>query len=329
MKNISPKTVLKQLNSIQCLRGIAATLVLLFHIGNLGFLSKYGFYGVDIFFVISGYLMAKISEREITPFKFMLDRAIRIIPLYWIVTFLICLLSFVPGLFKNFTFDMVELLKSLFFIPYQNNQGEFWPLIIPGWTLNYEMFFYVIFAICLNFNRSLLITIAMLVILAFIGLFPFGQIGVLKFYTNSIVLEFAMGIFAYWLLSKINNAKYVPIFIATSILIFATLFLTKISDEYRAFTAGIAATFLLIGAVLSETYESNIKYPVVLKLIGDWSYSIYLLHGFVIKFVEKLIHQPLIKLVAALVITYFISFISYEIVEKRASKFIKSNLIKS
>lgn len=225
MTNISPKTALKQLNSIQCLRGIAATLVLLFHIGNLGFLSKYGFYGVDIFFVISGYLMAKISERHTTPIKFMLDRAIRIIPLYWVVTFLICLLSFVPGLFKNFTFDMAELLKSLLFIPYQNNQGEFWPLIIPGWTLNYEMFFYVIFAICLNFNKSLLITIAILVFLAFIGFFPFGQISVLKFYTNSIILEFALGIFAYWLLSKINNAKYFPIFISISILFSPQFFL--------------------------------------------------------------------------------------------------------
>ena len=81
--------------------------------------------------------------------------------------------------------------------------------------------------------------------------------------------------------------------------------------------------------MLSEKYEPNVKYPMFLKLIGDWSYSIYLLHGFVIKFVEKIIHQPLIKMIAALAITYFISFISYEIVEKRASKFIKSKLIKN
>lgn len=328
MKTINPKTGGKQLNSIQCLRGLAATLVLLFHVGNLGVISKYGFYGVDIFFVISGYLMAKISEREVTSSKFMLDRVIRIVPLYWMVTFLICALSFVPGLFKNFTFDILELLKSLFFVPYQNNSGEFWPLIVPGWTLNYEMFFYAIFAICLNFNKSLMTVILLLLLLAFLGLTPLGQIGLLKFYTDSIILEFAMGIFAYWFLNKFNNTKYSYIYILISIAIFTIIFTTNVSDEYRAFTAGIAAAFLLIGAVLFEGNSANFKYPLFLKLIGDWSYSIYLLHGFVIKLVEKIIHQPLVKMIAALVITYFISFISYEIIEKRGSKFIKSKLIR-
>jgi exopolysaccharide production protein ExoZ len=131
--------------SIQYLRAFAALSVLLFHITQRGSHGvTVGAAGVDVFFVISGFIMATITNaRVITPFEFLRDRLVRIAPAYWIVTlFLVLLAAAVPLSFPTFTAPAYHLLFSLAFIPHTDPLGGSFPVLVPSWTLNYEMFFY-------------------------------------------------------------------------------------------------------------------------------------------------------------------------------------------
>jgi len=86
--------------------------------------------GVDIFFVISGYLMGLLGSQQ-HPLQFFTRRAIRIIPLYWAIT-LVYFVAAKAGLFSRLTVTPAELLGSLLFIPYFNAEGQVWPIVVPG-----------------------------------------------------------------------------------------------------------------------------------------------------------------------------------------------------
>ncbi|MEI5604677.1 acyltransferase, partial [Streptomyces brasiliscabiei] len=68
-------------------------------------------------------------------------------PLYWAVTLGFCALGLTTHLFRHFAVTPADLVRSLLFIPYVNPQGRVWPIVIPGWTLDFEMAFYGLFAI--------------------------------------------------------------------------------------------------------------------------------------------------------------------------------------
>lgn len=103
--------------------------------------------GVDLFFVISGFIMWwTTSGIEITPGRFMLKRVHRIVPLYWAVTgFYVVVLLVAPRFMQTGALDPAHAIASFLFIPWQHPVlAPAYPLVTPGWTLNYEMFFYVV-----------------------------------------------------------------------------------------------------------------------------------------------------------------------------------------
>jgi hypothetical protein len=137
------------LQSIRTLRGLAALLVVGFHAAEKAGLSfKVGAIGVDLFFVISGFIIWVVTaQRPATPGTFLLNRAIRVVPLYWTITLLVAGLALlVPSLLASRVLDPARLLASLLFIPHLDAAGMPWPLLAPGWTLNHEAFFYLVFA---------------------------------------------------------------------------------------------------------------------------------------------------------------------------------------
>jgi peptidoglycan/LPS O-acetylase OafA/YrhL len=152
-----------KLNNIQILRALAASVVILFHTGfTFPHLHSFGSFGVDVFFVISGYIMARILDpRSSASCDFFLRRRIlRIVPPYWFFTLCLFCLAWVAPQSMEATqvmhgtrADGMELLKSLLFIPYLKRSGYIQPLLCPGWTLNFEMFFYLCLAIGLLFSR--------------------------------------------------------------------------------------------------------------------------------------------------------------------------------
>ena len=206
--------------SIQALRGLAASLVVIAHIfehpsrGDPNALLLTGRFGVEIFFVISGFVMTQVAgEGSFAPGAFAFRRIMRIVPLYWVCTLLVFAVALVaPALFKTTTADVKHLVLSLFFIPAPDPQAasDWRPLFKLGWTLNYEMFFYaallLLFWCRKRIQRSVILTVALgaLVLLSFA--IPPKQ-SILAFYANIALIPFLVGV---WLAEASSLFARVP-----------------------------------------------------------------------------------------------------------------------
>jgi exopolysaccharide production protein ExoZ len=143
--------------SIQYLRFIAAFGVILFHAcGPTRHPFAFGARGVDLFFVVSGFVMWQVTAaKPHTPGSFLDRRIRRIVPLYWTsIVLVVCLVHLFGVRPLGATDEIVPVIKSMLFVPYFNANGSMGPVVSPGWTLNYEMFFYVIFAVSLLFSAG-------------------------------------------------------------------------------------------------------------------------------------------------------------------------------
>src|ERR1700722_8663891 len=186
-----------ELFSIQYLRAAAAIAVLIFHAAQRGGTSfGAGAAGGDVFFVISGFIMWVISARA-TPASFLTRRAARIIPLYWLVTLVIAAAAItMPSAFPNLQPTLDHVVKSMLFYPHADPSGIVAPLIVPGWTLDYEVFFYLVFAMSLLVaarSRALVLTAALgLLVLAGQLIRPANP--ALATYTHPLLLEFLSGV---------------------------------------------------------------------------------------------------------------------------------------
>ena len=132
-------------------------------------------------------------DRRTTPLQFMTNRIVRIVPLYWLITLAVAAMAFtVPSLFRGVVLTPELVVKSLLFIPhyYPGMPTRVWPLLLPGWTLNYEMVFYLVFAIALLLPRRLMIPVIAALFTAVVAsgfIFHFDNV-VAKFHTISIIL---------------------------------------------------------------------------------------------------------------------------------------------
>ena len=136
------------LYGIQYLRALAALAVVVFHAAERsGYAFAIGAAGVDVFFVISGFIMWVIADRRpLSPGRFLADRIRRIVPVYWLATG-VMVAGALAGLFPNLVLTVEHVVASLAFVPARSpSTGALWPVLVQGWTLNYEMFFYLVFA---------------------------------------------------------------------------------------------------------------------------------------------------------------------------------------
>lgn len=286
--------------SLQYLRGVAALLVVYFHsltqLKNAGheniYLPIIGESGVDLFFVLSGFVMwLTTANRKIGPVEFIVKRIKRIVPIYWILTLAATLLVLSFGdLMKSTVFDVPHLVKSLFFIPAYNPApaiNGIYPVIIPGWTLNFEFFFYLIFGLSLlipNIKIRLLFVSSIIIMTFSLSFFVESHIAIVEFYLNDVIIEFLLGV----ILGNLFMVKKFDIEAEKKILIsaiFVSFFILLYNDygtyNYRSISLGLPS-FLLIYFILQ--YENNHKLfkSKILELLGDASYSIYLTHIFVL-----------------------------------------------
>jgi exopolysaccharide production protein ExoZ len=276
----------QSLLSIQYLRGIAALLVVLHHTVNpepwlfnplSGF--EFGKPGVDIFFVISGFIIMMVGQRESLG-KFVRRRLARIVPLYWIFTVAYVALqtAIVPHVIAGW--DWTHLLRSLLFIPYESpiHPGENWPLLLQGWTLNFEMLFYAIFALGILTRKILPTLFAFMVPLVVAGLIFRGVDNPLfETYTSPLLLEFLAGaVLGYCFARKMSFSRLwplLPLGFAALVWIMRPEFPEQLFDVMCFF----AALSVVSGALALEPWFT--RHPLqLLKLLGDSSYAIYLTH---------------------------------------------------
>lgn len=289
------------LKNIQALRAVAAVMVVFVHLNELGVaaggregLFEAGNAGVDLFFVISGLIMVLTTwDRPTSPAAFFLNRIKRIVPLYWIITALVFAIAVAaPHLMQATRADPVELLKSLLFIPFAKANGLTQPVAFVGWTLNYEMAFYVVFALAL-FSRNPWIRLAaptaVIVGAAVWGLVAHPQGTVLRFYTSPMIVEFVLGMWlARWFVAAGPAARNTGLAAAGLVAGFAVMLAAPWiwPGAERAVVYGLPALLIVFCALVLERNGRTASAPWV-QLIGNASYSIYLTHFFVTQAATK------------------------------------------
>lgn len=286
---------MKPIMSIQYLRGLAAVLVVIFHHANAlhdhyapGFPPfLVGAFGVDLFFVVSGFIMwMTTAGRNVAPGDFLRRRALRIVPLYWAFTLATAFVSTRDGLAVNLAVDYERLLRSLFFIPqWHADYVLVAPTMLVGWTLNLEMMFYLVFAGALALPQGYRAgAVAGLLALAAAAraVAPDPAHPALNLYTQSIVIEFGAGA----LLGALHTGRWSRHFAAPAAPFAGALFaaagigllmLSPAEPDMRGLAWGAPALFICIAALCTEKLIA-LRPIGALKFIGDASYSIYLSH---------------------------------------------------
>lgn len=284
----------KTLKSLQILRALAATSVVYYHIAAT---PVFGAFGVDIFFVISGFVMAMIVSEGQTASEFIKSRIIRIVPLYWTLTTLILLLALVrPELLNSTSANLFNYLKSIFFVPYFKENGSLQPMLAVGWTLNFEMFFYVCvwLAIVLARRHWLAITALLLITVRFLlGNFVLeGSFS--AFFQSDLWFEFLAGMVVYQIhLMTQHIRKSLTVLIILALGAYVAMALAEFHklDVYR-FWLYAPPSVLLVYCVLNlEEFIEAHQGKVVNWLVdmGDASYATYLSHYYVVEGFRKII----------------------------------------
>ncbi len=358
----------KRVDVIQVIRCIAALSVLFFHCkiqlndddslrGTIDWLFNSGAAGVDVFFVVSGFIMVystngkyDLSKRS-NSVRFFYKRLLRVWPPYLVITLLLLGLQY---LFKRYNpyISTEYILKSLFFVPIELSDPPFYgyPLLAVGWSLTYEVYFYLIFAISFLFKsyRYIFLIAYSAFTICVIPLISTGQIDLsahqpiafgtlgMSFITNPMMLEFLIGVaigLAY--LNKtflVFIRRVFPTWLAYSILLLvAWQFLSGFWGGHGITDWGIGASLLVFVSVF---YFDRMKFPGPLIKLGEWSYSLYLIHLPVLFFLTKIFEnnnlpsftkgQSALFLVAGFSI--IAAYLSYQVLEVRLTKFISKHI---
>lgn len=328
--------------SIQYLRGLAALLVLLSHVawkgeqyaGNPMSWFHVGEAGVDIFFVISGFVMCHTTRHKHgRPFdvaRFLGHRFSRIMPLYWVLsTVALAVFLLMPGM-VNSGGGQTDILRSYLLIPSEDKY-----LIHAGWTLSYELFFYAIFAVGLLLARR---PGHVLTCVVLAGLFLLGRalegsqagepMGVLTaFATDAILINFIFGIALYHLYQR----QSLPMNVVWLVLLVAAIWFVAVNQEwvhirYRCFRYGVPAFLLCWGLSRLEGLLQRAPSRLA-SYIGDSSYSLYLVHPFALALIARLLQklslvQPgWLFVMVCTVLSVVAGFVCYELIEKRLLHF--------
>ena len=328
----------RPLPGLQALRGIAALLVVLTHAageasargGSLDAMP-FGNFGVDIFFVISGFIIVYSSApafaRPRATIDFMLRRVARVVPLYWIVSTAYLLLILALREHRHLTLGYIA--SSYLFIPApEPEDGAFFPFYFPGWTLEFEMFFYLCFALVLPWRRTIavgVITAIMVAVLALGNLMPVGP--VLSFLATTQLLEFVAGcLLAEVYLRGLRLSGPVCLVLATaaSTAVLVTSYQLGGWPDLRGLVWGLPAMALVAAATLRSWPSTSVIMSALTRL-GDASYSLYLVHYLVFvavahairaRFHDGAVLRPLGYTSLIMVLAIGAAFLCFHVVER-------------
>ncbi len=327
-------------NNIQALRGIAALFVLLEHVRFL----NCGAFGVDIFFSISGFMIMFSTHEDKK--GFLPKRLIRILPLYYLMTIgTYALLLVFPSMFEQTKATLSFLVKSLLFIPFDIGNGVIQPLMRVGWTVNCEIFFYLIFALCKRIShrfRGLLCSVVLLLIVVMGQAFSPDN-AVITFYSQPVMLEFALGILLYYLVWGIyekHATKPLPSFcpaicLITASALFIILAATKqhanILGYGRLILWGLPSAVIVLCAFISNLY---LEMPKILVWVGNMSFSLYLIHYYPVMLLDRKVFdfgactpRSVCGVVFAILLCLALSWVSWYLIEQKLSKWLKKKFL--
>ena len=291
---------------IQILRALAALMVVAHHASIMLAQRCHlpipnwinGASGVDLFFVISGFVMAISTaplRKAAHPARTFLARRVeRVVPMYWLVTTIkVVALMLFPALGLNALGGARHVLFSYLFWPSMNPQGLVEPVVVVGWTLSFEMAFYLLFALALALRaKPLWVLLPPFLVLGFWPLFhtPAAEIP-LQFFANTLPLEFVFGLLLGMNVGTLKRLSWgwgVLLLVGGLLPLF--LWRSPMFTVYRGFQWGIAAVAVVTGALILERAWGAHSPRWMLEL-GDASYSVYLTHTFALPLVGLLIER--------------------------------------
>lgn len=288
----------QKLEGLQILRALAASLVVVDHLLYqenrqhwpspipAGYAPTIGYLGVAAFFVTSGFIMATTTWGSFGPREarlFAIRRAIRIVPLYWLATIATSYDEFRSAGFAG------RFVMSLLFIPYLNPDGLWQPIVGVGWTLDLEVAFYALFAVCmvLPARAGLTVCLAVLGAVGAAGFVP-NLPGALRFYADPLVLLFGIGIliavarrherlhFRAW------HGTGVMLLIAAAVIAVAVIERRPHDGSPVWFVVSATAATTLVLVAVNTPAPRPAQVGSALVLAGDASYDTYLFHGFML-----------------------------------------------
>ncbi len=324
--------------NVQALRAAAAFFVVFVHLEAFARLlglapGAFGFgnAGVDVFFVISGLIMVVTTrQRRPTGVAFLTNRVVRIVPFYWLITFLVFAVALTaPQLLQSTYADPYALLRSLAFLPFRRRDGLMEPIVFVGWTLDYEMAFYTLFALGLTFRRravGFVLTLAVLVLTVAIGaaIRPKGDLW--TFYSAPIMLEFALGMVIGAASERLAAIRVPPVVVlAVDALMLGSILAAPLGwpKVDRLFAFGLPGAVLVLSAVYLERRGWALRAHWMRRL-GDASFATYLTHFFVTQAIVKCVtllritSPPVIAAILALtfVLVALVGFATHKFVER-------------
>jgi exopolysaccharide production protein ExoZ len=319
------------INNIQALRAFAAINVVLHHIIGtsasysqsvdfLRYLEGWGANGVDIFFVISGFVMlhTQLLQRR-SPYQFLKNRVIRIVPIYWGISLFVLILYFLlPNLFREMVITPTWAISSFLFS--SSVFADKPPIVYVGWTLEWEMFFYCMFAFGLFFKSWRIQT-------GFVML----SISIVSFFSGEfIALEFLFGMLVAYIYRDfyLGTFKGIISFIFGCFLLLLSLSSNVLALEInRVLLWGLPSFFVVLGLLYCPQIKARL-----FSYLGDASYSIYLIQMLTIPAFYKLSSKFMSGLNGDLLAIFclFLSVIFgcmiYSLIEKPATYKIKTLL---
>ncbi len=294
--------------TLQVMRGVAVNLVVFSHLFSIetkyaggGILPPFSFYGiagVDIFFVLSGFIMVVVAGKGIGAIQFLWRRAARIYPAYWLVTLIVLATSLAkPAWVNSSVAGPISLWRSFLLVP-----DTALPLLAVGWTLIHEVYFYLVFAALLALRvpilRGLLGWGLVLLIVTIFGgdyatSFPLGRV-----WTNPLTAEFMMGavigvLYEHKNMSGGTLAGVIGITILGASIVFVAPALRLVDNTHldilRVTLFGIPPALIVYWLAALEM--NAVRMPARLLIaLGDWSYAIYLTHVLVLSAFGRIIH---------------------------------------
>jgi peptidoglycan/LPS O-acetylase OafA/YrhL len=286
-----------EFRTLQALRAYAALLIVAFHAGDASdrFFNRApveslhwnnGAVAVDMFFVISGFVMV-IASRTMAARaggwrSFLVRRLQRVVPLYWLATTLaLAIVLLQPSYVSHGRPGLWHLVASYLFIPSRDQQGTILPLLAVGWSLNFEMFFYVLYAIALALRvNPLRVLLPVLLPLATLGLFSQPDWPAVTQLADSRVLEFCLGVaIAQWE----GRDRWLGPRRSLALILVGAVLLTLLPQDagLRGVIWGVPAAAVLLGCVTMER-RLGPRLPRWLMEVGNASYAIYLIHPFIV-----------------------------------------------
>lgn len=282
--------------------------------------------GVDLFFVLSGFIMVWIAKdrwhQKQFPLRFIVRRGLRVYPIYWVFLVVGCLVVYAKSVASNSIYVGENLglnwrwiLESFFLVPLSKPDGAMGPVLGVGWTLIFEIFFYVCFALacCVKQVHPMVILGIVFSTLVLIGQQYEGESWWIITYTHPLILEF----FAGGLIALVAFKKLFPLWLGLFLIIAGFLILASLSGalpggkltDSRIFGYGLPSAMIVFGFVTIEPHIGN-RLPNWAVSLGDSSYSSYLSHtvlplkigALIVLKTSLLLWVPTVTLVAAFVL---------------------------